>query len=353
MQKIAILGSGLIGTYVGLNLLQKHQVYFIGRSDRWKHSMDATTQFSTTSLDAAFGHSSHSGPIHAVTSILELQQLELDFLVVCVKRTGLQDAAKQIGEWAKTQTKLPAICTLMNGVDAGGELKTALMNTGLSSMPVIVEGMWPSNVVQTVDEHSNPVWHMGSSGACYVLDSERGRALADIFNSCGLECKLHPNMVGVQYGKLLMNLNNAVNALSGIPLRQELAIYGYRKILAKCMLEALHVYDRSNITPVSLTNLPFHVLPYVMLYAPSFFFNWLFPRVIQVDDKATSSMYEDLKAKRDTEIEYLQGEIVRLARLADVAVPYCEAVRARILECQTQRSGVPHLAAEDILNKVE
>ncbi|KAJ3305068.1 hypothetical protein HDV03_001994 [Kappamyces sp. JEL0829] len=135
--------------------------------------------------------------------------------------------------------------------------------------------------------------------------------------------------------------------------RSSLAIYGYRKILAKCMLEALHVYDRSNITPVSLTNLPFHVLPYVMLYAPSFFFNWLFPRVIQVDDKATSSMYEDLKAKRDTEIEYLQGEIVRLARLADVAVPYCEAVRARVLECQTQRSGVPHLAAEDILNKVE
>ena len=39
----------------------------------------------------------------------------------------------------------------------------------------------------------------------------------------GLTMRATDNIDGVQWGKLLVNLNNALNALAGLPLRQQLA----------------------------------------------------------------------------------------------------------------------------------
>ncbi|MGW6308073.1 2-dehydropantoate 2-reductase, partial [Streptomyces niveus] len=50
------------------------------------------------------------------------------------------------------------------------------------------------------------------------------------------------DMVEVHHGKLLMNLNNACNALSGLPLRDQLGLRAYRRCLALCQREALAVY---------------------------------------------------------------------------------------------------------------
>jgi 2-dehydropantoate 2-reductase len=44
--------------------------------------------------------------------------------------------------------------------------------------------------------------------------------------------------------------------------------------------------------------------------------------MLKIDEGATSSMYEDIKSKRNvTEIQYLQGEIVRLGKEYHVATP--------------------------------
>ncbi len=53
----------------------------------------------------------------------------------------------------------------------------------------------------------------------------------------------------LQHAKLLMNLNNAINALSGLPLRDQLGQRAYRRCLALCQREALAAYRASGITP--------------------------------------------------------------------------------------------------------
>ena len=60
-------------------------------------------------------------------------------------------------------------------------------------------------------------------------------------NVPGASVAEHADMAGVLWGKLILNLNNALNALSGVPLAAELADRRWRVLLAAQIDEALAV----------------------------------------------------------------------------------------------------------------
>ena len=64
------------------------------------------------------------------------------------------------------------------------------------------------------------------------------------------------DIAGVQWGKLLVNLNNAINALSGLPLREQLAQRGWRRLFADQIAEGLMAVRAEGIRPVSSTPVP-------------------------------------------------------------------------------------------------
>ncbi len=73
--------------------------------------------------------------------------------------------------------------------------------------------------------------------------------LADDLSAPGLDVRHHPDMQSVLWGKLLMNLNNALNALSGLPLAAQLADRNWRLLLADQMTEGLKVLSAHRIAP--------------------------------------------------------------------------------------------------------
>ena len=56
-------------------------------------------------------------------------------------------------------------------------------------------------------------------------------------------------MLGLAWGKLLINLNNAVSALSGRTLVEELKQRDYRRVVAAAQREALRLLRRAGIRP--------------------------------------------------------------------------------------------------------
>jgi 2-dehydropantoate 2-reductase len=121
-----------------------------------------------------------------------------------------------------------------------------------------------------------------------------------------------PDMLAVQWGKLLLNLNNPVNALSDLPLRDELMDRDYRRVLAALQTEALRALDAAGIVPAKVASAPPRWLP-TILRLPDFLFKVVAARMLRIDPTARSSMWDDLQKGRTTEIDDLCGVVVRLA----------------------------------------
>ena len=109
-----------------------------------------------------------------------------------------------------------------------------------------------------------------------------------------------------------MNLNNAINALSNVPLQAELSDRDFRRCLAACQREAFDVLAAAEQRVARLTAVPPRLMPR-LLPMPDWLFHRLAKRIVAIDPHARSSMWDDLEAKRPTEVDYMQGEVVALA----------------------------------------
>lgn len=73
---------------------------------------------------------------------------------------------------------------------------------------------------------------------------------------------------------------------------------------------------------------------------------------LKIDPEARSSMWEDLEARRETEIDWLNGEIVRLSDACGAPAPLNRRIVALVREAERARAGSPQLSAEDLWARV-
>jgi 2-dehydropantoate 2-reductase len=176
-------------------------------------------------------------------------------------------------------------------------------------------------------------WHRGTDGYIAAQDAPVLRQWQDVFANAGLPLQLHADLQTVQWGKLLLNLNNPVNALSGLPLRAQLLNRTHRRLFADLVAEALPLLREAGIEPARLTPLPWNALVR-LLRMPTPVFRLVAARMLRIDARARSSMADDLALGRPTEIDALSGEIVRLAERLGRSAP----LNARMVERIRERS---------------
>ena len=188
-------------------------------------------------------------------------------------------------------------------------------------------------------------FHRATSGDIVIEQDEVETAQA--LSVPGLKLRASPDIAGVQWGKLLVNLNNALNALSDLPLREQLAQRAWRRLFADQMAEGHEVVRAEGIRPVSPTPLPAG-LTLRLLRLPDAVFAPLLASVMKVDPQARSSMWEDLQRGRRTEIDYLQGVIIAIAERHGLQVPLSRRVLALVKAAEAAGGGAPRLTPEQI-----
>ncbi|HYJ29297.1 MAG TPA: ketopantoate reductase C-terminal domain-containing protein, partial [Allosphingosinicella sp.] len=125
----------------------------------------------------------------------------------------------------------------------------------------------------------------------------------------------------------------AVNALSGKSLIEQLSDRDYRRVVAASQVEALAILQEAGIKPAKLGPIPPELLPYAIA-APDILFRNTILKAQRIDPHARSSMADDLAAGRRTEIDYLNGEVVTLARSVKMRAPVNEAIVALIKQAE-------------------
>ena len=245
------------------------------------------------------------------------------------------DTAEMADIIAKHAPQDAVLISLQNGVGNVAALRERLPGR------TVLGGMVPFNVIGLGEGR----FHRSTSGDIII-----GQDDADTASSLtvpGLTLRATDNIDGVQWGKLIVNLNNALNALSNIPLRQQLAQRAWRSLFADQMAEGLSMVKAEGIKPVSPMPLPATWMPPLMRL-PDFLFETLLGRTMMIDPEARSSMWDDLQRGRRTEVDYLQGVIIGIAARRGLKVPLSQRIVTLIHHAEAAGKGSPGLTPEQI-----
>ena len=253
-------------------------------------------------------------------------------VLVTVKSADTAEIAEIIARHAPDDA---VVVSLQNGIGNAGVLRERLPGRR------VLAAMVPFNVVAPGEGR----FHRATSGDIMVEQDDA--ATADRLSVPGLKMRATGNIEGVQWGKLLVNLNNALNALSGLPLRRQLADRQWRRLLADQVAEGLAAIKAVGIAPVSPTPVPSGWTP-SLLRLPDPIFQMLLGRTMKIDPEARSSMSEDLQRGRRTEIDYLQGVVVEIAGRHGLEVPLSRRIVALIKGAEADGKGSPGLTAEQV-----
>lgn len=326
MSTIVVFGAGSIGCYIGGRLVATGaDVVFVGRQRIADEVREPGLHL--TDLDGA------DVRVRSVDYRTDPDPVaDADLVLVTVKSSATEEVATAIAPLLREDA---VVLSLQNGLSNVDALREKI------DRPVLT-GMVPFNVVAQGDGR----FHQGSEGGIEVEDSGLLAPYLPQFDAAGLPLVRKSDMDAVLWAKLVLNLNNPINALSGLPLKTELSQRTYRRCVAAAQREALAVGQRAGRTAARLTPLPPSWIPH-LLTVPDVVFRTLASSMLAIDPLARSSMWEDLEAGRTTEVDWLNGEVVRLGREHGVATPVNEKLVELVRDAE--RGGRRDWTGPDLL----
>ncbi len=147
------------------------------------------------------------------------------------------------------------------------------------------------------------------------------------------------NLRGVQWTKLLINLNNALAALTGLDDHDMLQAPALARLGRSLVREGLRVADAAGVRLESLPGVPADVVR-LLSRLPSSVSARLArrrSRRLAITGPVVLSSLQSVRRHRPTEVDYLNGEVVRTGRQFGVAAPLNERVVSLVHDVERTR----------------
>ena len=282
--KIAVMGAGAVGCYYGALLAAGgHALTMIGRVQHVQ-----AMQRDGLRLSTADG-TEFVVPVQASTETAAVQGAEL--VLVCVKSTDTDAAAAAMAPYLAPDAVL---LSLQNGVDNAERLQTAL---GRPVLPAVV-------YVATEMAGPGHVQHHGR-GELVIGPSPDSERIAELLRAAGVPVEVSDHAMAALWTKLILNCAyNAFSALTGLPYGQLVQVTGLLPALREVVDECLRVAHAAGVT-----TLEDEVVWQAVL------------RIAQTMPGQRSSTAQDLSRHKPTEIDHLNGFVVRTGERLGVPTP--------------------------------
>ena len=342
--KLLVVGAGCIGVTVGavVGLNSPCEVRFLG-----SRKGPETDQMQSEGITLQFpeGHSRKFKPHRALAGPEDVAAAYqgVDIILVCVKRTANADVARDVAQHAPQGA---LVCMLQNGLGAASEFKELCKRPDL----VITDAVVDFNSVKLGPGQFR--WVSSRDHSTVVLDGgaevvARTRPLASLLAQCGLDSYCDADLHGVKCGKLIVNLVNAPNALSGRTTLDMFTQAGYQVVWRASIREAKAIMRKEGITPRTARdreNALVANLDKVLVFPGWALALYLKAVGRQLDGKA--SMLQDLEAKRMTEIDYITGYVSAWGKSVGVPTPVSDRLATLVHQAEVKRQGSPMLSPE-------
>lgn len=291
---VGVWGAGAVGGYLGIRLSAAGvPVTMVARAAMVEQA-DALVAYDL------------SGRIHRPRADLRVTEdptalADADVCLVTVKSRDTVQTGKTLSRVLPPRT---LVISFQNGLRNAERLRTALRNP-------VLGGMVGFNVIRDGPRFVQATRAPLVTGPAPAKHAPVLEALVASMREAGLPVQVRADIDAVLAGKLLLNLNNAVCAVTGASIAQSLRDRRLRWCFARLMREGWAVMRAAGIRPANVVGLPPWLIARVLAWPDAIVLR-VVRRLVAIDPRARSSTLVDLEAGKPTEIDDLSGEIVRL-----------------------------------------
>jgi 2-dehydropantoate 2-reductase len=299
---IAVVGAGAVGSFYGAMLARAgHRVTLIGRPAH----VHAITR-NGLKLDLAASSTTEIIQIEAST---ELSSLHIaDLVLFCVKSTDSASVALQIAPHLSPNA---LIMSLQNGVENSNLIAKQVANVVI---PCVVYVATEIPAPGCVKHHGRGDLVIGTMLASRLRDPQKTlQEIVELFDSAQIPVQISPNVMADLWSKLMINCAfNAISGLAQIQYGKLAALEPVRSTQTALVKEVIAVAHADGI----------HLSETVALQAVE--------QISVTMGSQKSSTAQDMARSKLSEIDHLNGFIVRRGQALGVATPVNQALFALV-----------------------
>jgi 2-dehydropantoate 2-reductase len=287
---IAVMGAGAVGCYYGGMLARAgHEVVLIGRPQHVEAISRNGLLLTKDGVDEYI-------PLGASTDASAARGAEL--VLFCVKSTDTESAAAELKPVLFDNT---VVLTLQNGVDNADRLR-AILSQEIGAAVVYVA---------TEMAGAGHVRHHGR-GELVIEPSRSAARLAQTLIEAGIPTEISDNVLGALWAKLILNCAyNAMSAIAQLPYGKLVQCDGVTDAMRDVVAECLAVAEADGIA------VPGDVDAAVR-------------RIAETMPGQYSSTAQDMARRKPSEIDHLNGYVVRRGEARGVPTPANRVLHALV-----------------------
>lgn len=315
--KICLVGAGALGCVLGGLLTQAgHEVWLVNRGLAQVNALRAHgLQLRVDGVDRVV-------PVRATTDYADILASSgtMDLVIVLVKsfhtREAITAALPVVGEHT-------AVLSLQNGLGHEDVLAEVVGRAKVLAGKTYVGGVLlaPGHIIAGVAGKETLIGELDGSL------SERVQCIADVFNAAGLLTHASQNILGAMWDKLLVNVaTGALSAITRLPYGELYQVPAVQACGVAAVAEAMAVAAASGIS-LQTTDAP-------QAWAKA---------AVGMPFEFKASMLQSLEKGSVTEVDFVNGAVVRQGALCGVPTPVNQALVACLKGIERGLLGAPRV----------
>lgn len=317
---ILIYGTGAVGLGIASCLLQSAEpVTLIGREDTVaplnSHGLIRTGIFGNISCKPEI--------INASISLKTISPVCYDYILVCTKSFDSLNTARYISSYPSLVNENTKIILFQNGWGNAEVFTEFFPEQQIFNARVITGFCRPEKNHVDITVHADAI-HIGSLFSRNLSGLEY---LCSLITTGGIPCEISYEIEKDLWAKMFYNCSlNPVGALFGVTYGVLGEWEQTRAIMNDIIMEAFHVMEQSGYTTHWATGQEY--------------LNIFYSKLIPATASHTSSTLQDIRAKKRTEIDSLNGAIIALAKKRNIPV-HCNRMIYNMIKFLEAKTCIP------------